>query len=243
MKTSNKILATLFIALFLIAISTMTYVRANSVVVEQVTAEGKISVHHYDIQDLHTLDIQYGNVTLYQGEPYVEVKCADNIHEHLNMEVKDGVLTFKILDRAQGKVDIKISTKDIENINLFGSASLEAKDIFKTDMLNISAQHSNSITLPLEANIVTITCSESTEINLSGQANVVNASVTNSGNINATNLEAKVVNANVSEGGKLFTSVKDNLIINVHNSGEVLYKGDPEVKINNQSEGGKITKL
>jgi len=246
MKTSNKILATTFLTLLIIVISTLVYVRANTVMEKTITAEGEISKRHYDIQGLHTLKIRSGQITLHQGEPYVEIKCADNIHQYINTEVEDGALEISLQNGAYddiGYLDITISTQDIENITLVGSSTLTAENIFKTDVINITAQHSTSLDLPIEANIINVNSSNGAEIKLSGKGAIVNATVRNSGNINASNLEANVVNADVSDGSKLVTSVKEKLVVDISNSGEILYKGDPEVVIKNQSDGGRITKL
>lgn len=246
MKTSNKILTTTFLVLLMGVISTMAYVASNTTIGKTISAEGKISKRYHDIKDLHTLNIRNGQITLHQGEPYVEIKCADNIHQYLETEVKDGALYFELLDGAYddiGTIDVTISTKDIKNINLTGISSLSAKQVFKTEIINISAEHNTSINLPLEANIVNVSSADGGEITLSGQAKVMNATVYNSGNINASSLDANVVNATASDGSKLITTVKEKLVIDVSNSGEVLYKGEPEITINKQTDSGKITKL
>lgn len=246
MKTSNKILTTTFLVMLFCVISTMAYVASNTVKMETISAEGPISKRHYDIKDLHTLNISTGKVTLHQGEPYVEVKCADNIHEHLITEVENGKLNFKIRNGQYenlGNIEIIISTKNIETISLWSSSSLSAEVPFQTDEINIFAHNSTSINLPLEANIINVNTRDGAEINLSGKGNIMNANTRNSGNIDASNLEVNVVNADISDGSKLITTVKENLVVNVSNSGEILYKGDPEVKINSQANEGKVTKL
>lgn len=249
MKTSNKILTGFFLALFLIAVSTMAFVRANTTAQDPIEAMGERTTRTENIsfKKLKMLDISVGNVTLVQGEPKIEITCAENIHEFLRKSYDHSNGLYQIGLKSGNfnrlNVEIKISANDLKSITLSHSTNLFAEREMSFKEIDLFIHNSSQLELPISAEVINLKSTDGTRINLKGKVNKLNATVNNSGRVEALDLVSKNTIADVSDGGRLTITTEEELSVTLSNAGVLEYLGNPEIKRQRISDGGRLNKL
>ena len=246
MKISNKILTTTFFGLLFFSFSLLAYVRMNTTEGHTITREGPTTTKTISMKYFKSIEASTGRLTLVEGEPKVTVTCAENIHEYINTKSNDGNLSIGIVPGSYeniGFIDIEVSARDLSSIKLYSDVQLRSDKSFKVDELTILAAHGSSIELTVEANTINATSKDSGKMTLRGSSNLLNAYAKNSGNLHASELVANEVVATVSDAGQLLTSVEKIMEVFISNAGQVMYKGNPEIKTKAISEAGQLTKL
>ncbi|MEM6698425.1 MAG: DUF2807 domain-containing protein [Bacteroidota bacterium] len=249
MKTSNKILAISFFLLFIIAISTMAFIRANSEAQAPIEATGKRTARTENInfKKLEMLDISVGNVTLVQGEPKVEITCAENIHEFLNKSYdhSKGLYEIGLKSGSFNNLDvaIKISANNLKNIVTSRNAYLSSEAVLDFDNINLTTSGGASIDIELNANQLTVRSSDGSRVTLGGKVKEVLATASNAGAIYARDLSSETLDAQISDAGRLSIRVEEELSATVSNAGVLKYMGHPEIKRQKITDAGRLTKL
>lgn len=231
MKTSNKILVSTYLAIILIMIVTMAFVRRGTSAEDPIEAIGDITSVNVNFKQLRALDIAVGQVTLIQknGSPQIEIKCAENIREHLVQEFEDNEFYLGMDRGKNGDLGIKVIVyiEDIETISLSENARLICPDTFRTETITLKTNQSGSIQMPIQANQINAFTLGGSRIELDGSAKNLNAVVNNSGRIEAIDLNTDTVVANIGDAGKMEIAVNSSLTANLSSAGKLYYKGDP----------------
>lgn len=221
-----------------------------------------------------SFDVTY---TQKPGRPTVEVYTSDNIVNLLDIYVKGGTLHlgFKKNVRVSfNKLQVRISSEQLDNISLAGSGSFLLPGELKTGNLKLSVTGSGDIKVnravcaalqttvtgsgyidckdmvcaSMQGNIIgsgdvtlehllasssaeaEVTGSGTFKIN-GGKAREAAYNITGSGDIHAASLEASRVNTHISGSGNIECHAVDFLKVRVSGSGNVGYKGDPELDV------------
>ena len=212
-----------------------------------------------------SVDVVY---TQTSGKQKVEVYGSDNLVDLVEVKVKDNTLlvqakkgySFIIKDGAKlevhvsapmvktalinGSADIDFKNGiDIQgdiNLTVNGSGDIEAKKVRCAD-LNIKVNGSGDIELAnIKATSVNACVNGSGDIALKGQCAESNLSVSGSGDISASSLKADNVNASVSGSGDITCHATKTLTTRVSGSGDIGYKGNPEITLKSKKGLYKI---
>jgi len=190
-----------------------------------------------------------------EGKPSVEVYTSDNIFPLLDIFVKDGILhvQFKKNSNIQntGKVEVRVTAPyltevylhgsgDIKfangmknngplNISVHGSGDIEGRNI-ECDNLSIRVQGSGDIDLSgVKANSTEANVNGSGDITLKGSSHTASFRVNGSGDIDAEKFEVADLHAEVTGSGDISCWATVTLTGSVRGSGDVGYKGNPEI--------------
>lgn len=146
-----------------------------------------------------------------------------------------GPLTFEVT----GSGDIfteAVTCKDFR-LHVTGSGDITVKEA-KCEELRLGVTGSGDITLSaIEANAVKAKVTGSGDIELAGNAAEAQYGVTGSGDINAKNLRVKVVMAEVSGSGDIDCYAVDHLTAHWSGSGDISYRGNPQITTSHKQRG------
>ena len=245
MKTSNKILTGLFLAIFIAGIAIMSYMKANTFEVTPIKPVGEVRTENINIPYLKNLDAAVGTIYLANGDPKIEVSCTENIHQLLEKGYEDGTFFIRkkegVMNRM--KVVIHVFSNDLERINLQDRAELftEEED-YQTNKLSIEANDRSKSEISLNVDELTLKASNSGKIGIKGTTNILNASSSNSGRIYGKYLKANEVDAFASNSARIETQAIKKLAANVSQAAKIRYYGAPENLESNISQAGELTR-
>lgn len=156
---------------------------------DKIKGNRDVTIQQTYIDPFHTIVIgeEFEVELIYNSKPSVQVEADDNLHEHINFEVKDSVLTFTTGDkdiRSRKKLDIKVNygegfahIETLEDGEVRSLTSLELQDASLTTAgdskayLNIRAKNftfsssgSSKIKLNLTAEKAKISFSDNTKV-------------------------------------------------------------------------------
>ena len=241
MKTLLKL--TLAISLSLLGISESNAQWGNKKVVGSGNVTTKtVNTGNYDgIKGVGSMDIHLEKGT----EGNITVTTDDNLHEYLEIEVKDNMLVIKTKKNTYLKtkkgIHITVPFNDISEVSLVGSGDIDTKDTIKTDELEVRVTGSGDVDLALEANMVDANITGSGDMVLSGSTNSLDVSVTGSGDFKGSDLVSQNTEARVSGSGDARVVAKQSLKARVNGSGDITYSGNPEKSDTKTSGSGDIS--
>jgi hypothetical protein len=153
----------------------------------------------------------------------------------------DGPFHFKSIE----KVKVYVTAKEIEEINVSGSADLIAKTKISSREMDINVSGSGKIEIgDLETDEIEATISGSGNIFIGGSKAVseLDISISGSGDLDSENIEIKEAEINVSGSGGCKVHVTEELEVAISGSGKVYYKGSPMVNAD-ISGSGKVKSM
>ncbi|KIA89676.1 head GIN domain-containing protein [Kaistella jeonii] len=198
-------------------------------------------------------------------EEKVVITAPSDILDDILVENSDGKLYihFKSGSNISARnVSAKIFAKDFSAVKASSSASINIKDKFTQDKMNIEASSSGDVTGNLEANEMSIDVSSSGsftgqiwavnlksevtssgDIDISGKAKNANLSASSSGTLNAQKMTAENANIEASSSGDVSVSVSNQLNASASSSGDIniTRKGNLNVVSKKESSGGSVS--
>ncbi|MEQ9403497.1 MAG: head GIN domain-containing protein [Cyclobacteriaceae bacterium] len=191
-----------------------------------------------------------GTVYLTQGSnEKVEIDCSDEIFEKIEFELKGDRLSIKNRDKwnwrgiSRSDVDIYITMKEIEEISLSGSGTIQGENTLNTDDIQLSVSGSGSMELDMNGREVGMRISGSGDIELEGKAERSDARISGSGKVRAKDFEVKIFEASISGSGNCYITASEEISASISGSGNVYYNGNPDRLVSNSSGSGKIRKM
>lgn len=183
------------------------------------------------------------------AEGRITLKGDDNLLEHLETEVKDGVLHIRPeegynLQPSSWKdsgILITVPVESIGRVALSGSGDIVGKTRLKSDAFHVAMSGSGDIALEVEAETLEVALSGSGDIALSGAARQAEIRVSGSGDVKAYELQARDVEAVVAGSADIRVTATESLMARVSGSGDIHYKGNP-TKVDTKTSGsGDVT--
>lgn len=173
-----------------------------------------------------SLDVTY---TQKAGKPTVEIYTSDNIVDLLDINVKDGKLNLgfkKNVKVSYNKLEIRVTSEDLNTVNVAGSGDFDFTNGLKTDRLKLNVAGSGDIT----AN--NLQCSQGFSASVAGSGDItcnqltatdLKISVAGSGDLKIENAQVTSANASVAGSGTVKISGNaDNADYSVAGSGDLL---------------------
>lgn len=180
-----------------------------------------------------SLDVTY---TQQSGKPKVEIYTSDNIVDLLDIYVKNGKLNLgfkKNVKVSYNKLEIRVTSEDLNAVNVAGSGDFKFTNGLKTDQLKMNVAGSGDITAS------NIQCSQVFTANIAGSGDIeckqlkaadMDISVAGSGDLKIENALVTSANASVAGSGTVKISGNaDKANYSVAGSGD-LYANDFKVQ-------------
>ena len=180
-----------------------------------------------------SLDVTY---TQQSGKPKVEIYTSDNIVDLLDIYIKNGKLNLgfkKNVKVSYNKLEIRVTSEDLNAVNVAGSGDFKFTNGLKTDQLKMNVAGSGDITAS------NIQCSQEFTANVAGSGDIeckqlkaadMDISVAGSGDLKIENALVTSANASVAGSGTVKISGNaDKANYSVAGSGD-LYANDFKVQ-------------
>jgi hypothetical protein len=234
MKTSNKILLTIILCVFVAILAATIVVRTKvptirvfGFVAQSITGNGHIVSQPRNVSDFNAVDIGgANNVIIKSGaKPQVVIKTDQNLLPFIKTFVSNNVLYIHPAASLlpSQRILLTITTKNLQGISVSGANKISAKDI-KTKQLQVDISGSG-------------------ECNLAGRADNLQINVSGSGNINAKDLIAEDVAVGISGDGKVVIHANQSINARISGSGKVQYYGNPSQVTQRISGSGEIQQI
>ncbi len=185
-----------------------------------------------------------GNLHLKQGNKYeVVLKGDEETLDNILTEVSGKTLRIKSKPMMHwnnyGKIEIYITSPDINGISVSGSGDVTTETPVKTSELNLNISGSGTINIDnLAADELEATITGSGNIKLDGKiSNSSDLTITGSGDFRGEKLQVKSVDVHITGSGSAKVYATDRLNTHITGSGDVYYAGRPLVDASSTGSG------
>lgn len=164
----------------------------------------------------------------------LEISGDDNLMKYVEISNDGGELSIKM--RKGGWFDIhknftiKVSSAQLEEMNLAGSGHMRFMNDFKGDHpLKTAIAGAGSISGKIDVPEFDAEIAGAGTYNMEGQTRKASISVMGSGDFNGYDLLTEETQANIAGSGNVHVTASRTLRADIAGSGDVRYKGSPEV--------------
>lgn len=204
-----------------------------------VKGNGKVAKEERSVENFKGIRVGGAfNVYLKQGDQVqLLVEADENLLPVIRTEVKSGVLVISTEEgiRNATKLNIYISCKTLENLDVSGAAEIIGETPLRMNALEIDASGASDIELEIEASRFHIDMSGAAEAEISGKASNMQVDVSGASKLEADELEVAVCNAEASGSSRVKLWVSEKLDVTASGASSVDYTGDP---LTNLKESG-----
>jgi hypothetical protein len=146
--------------------------------------------------------------------------------------------------RNTGNIKVYVTYKEIEGIHSSGSSSVTCNSDLKADNFELHTSGSGSIKIAsLNTNALKIHNSGSGSVEVAGTAKKQSVNISGSSKINAFDLKSEESEVSISGSGNVNINVTQSLEARVSGSGDIRYKGNPDIRNIHVSGSGNIKKV
>ena len=178
-------------------------------------------------------------------EGVITVSTDENLQPYIKVEVNSGTLTIAIKKgvnlRTKKGVIVKVPVEEISEISLVGSGDIISDNKISTQQMEILLTGSGDITLAVQAQQTDVKIVGSGDVKLSGATDNLEVKLSGSGDFNGYSLLSQDTEAYVSGSGDVKVSALKSLKARVNGSGDIAYKGNPEILSTKIIGSGDIT--
>ncbi len=227
MKTINLIPVACFIALF--------SVSCEMDDIPCVRVDGPIETQKRTLSDFNSIFFgDVGNLHISQGNEYSFIMKGQRvILDKVDLSVENNNLIIQLNECFNGdgySLDIFITAPEIVNIEMSGIGTVTTEtplsaDVFSLKLSGVSEMNS----LEIEADSMTTYHLGTGTIQYSGNTRAHTILSSGVGEIKADNLTTKTTEVTSNTTGDTYVNVSEKLIATLNNTGNVYYKGSPEI--------------
>lgn len=180
----------------------------------------------------------------------VKIKAYDRDLNEIITEVEGSTLKIKRKSnkswgwntRSLKKVEVYISTPNIENLKISGSGNIIAQTPINSGSVAYTISGSGNIIIDkLNAENVNCSISGSGDVRLKGECeDEVNIRISGSGDMEASHFIAKKADIRISGSGDCEVYASDKITARVAGSGDIYYRGKPEYVDSKSAGSGSI---
>jgi len=233
-----------------------------------ITGTGPIVTQEFDVASFDKVEAATViDVDIVQGDSIkVVAEGNENIMNYLEIKVVNNKLRVDLVHGSFGNFDMKVyvtmptvseieieSTGDIYAEGFTGLRSLKVKSSstgkFSSDGifdiagdLNIVSSSTGSISLDVNCQDIDARISSTGSVTIAGNCTFQTIDLNSTGNYNAYELVSKECVVESSGTGDAKVNVSDDLDVTIRSVGNVYYKGNPRININDSSIGDLIQK-
>ena len=213
---------------------------------EKITGNGDVITEERQVSNFDGIKVSCGiDVYITQGDrEYLEVQADENLLDIIKTEVENNMLkvyTDKNISVAKSK-KVYLTYVNLNKIVISSAGDVKAENTLNTNKLDIRLSSAGDLKLDVEADEIYINVSSSGNANLSGKINYLKVDLSSAGDLNAFDLEAKVGDINVSSAGDAKVFITEEASFSSSSAGDIIYKGDPNIKHVSTSSAGSIKK-
>ena len=176
------------------------------------------------------------NVRMQGSEKDLEKILVEVDGNELKIRIKRGV-------HRVGKVKVTITFQELNAIHSSGSSDISSSDMIDTNSFSVRCSGSGDIDLKVTSKSVSVKISGSGDITLSGAADKQEITISGSSDIDLLELKGKSCDIKISGSGNAKVNVSDALSARVSGSGDIKYKGSPEIQNFKVSGSGSVRKM
>lgn len=235
-----KTLILTFTSLLFVTSCAQDRVKGNGKVIKETRNIGKFNeIETGGNYDVYIYDSPQDGKLIIEGE--------SNIIPSIETEVNGNKLTIK---KKKGfnlsstkNVKIYINAQNLKSIGASGSGSLVAEGVQNVDKFSAGLSGSGEMKVKINSQSAEIGVSGSGDLEISGKANKVDIGISGSADVDASALDANEVTVGISGSGNSKVQAKKSLKGSVSGSGDIYYKGEPEILDVKSSGSGTISKM
>ncbi len=217
---------------------------------KKITGNGEVITKNRNTSEYDVIKLKGSlDVSLVSGaEGKITIEGESNLIEYVLTEVEEDVLKISVkkgyyLKVSKGKkLVVTVPFKDINKVTLSGSGDIYSTDTIKAANFKTGISGSGDIKLAIEAQNAEGYVTGSGDLSLSGSSESFDCKVTGSGDLEAYQLNAKEVIASVTGSGDIHVTATSSIKARITGSGDILYKGNPELEDKKVSGSGDITR-
>ena len=188
------------------------------------------------------------NLNVIQGSEHsVEITANERTLDKIIVEINNNklVIRFSFEDRwmsdfKPGSIEINVVTPDINMLSLQGSGNIYAEDKIETHSLDLNIEGFGDIKLSnVKCDRIEADIAGSGDIILSGKSKIreIEIDIAGSGDVIAYQLETENAYVNIAGSGDCEINVETYLDVKIFGSGDVTYKGNPQINSNVAGSG------
>jgi hypothetical protein len=184
------------------------------------------------------------DVYIYQGtDEGITIEAQDNVLDVIDTRVRNNELDIKFENGVVVKhfepIKVYITTADLSEIRISGSGNVYNETPIITPELNVRISGSGNVDLHgIDTHSLDAQISGSGKVYLSGICDEQMLRISGSGDIYAFNLMSENADINISGSGKTEINVTNYLHGEISGSGNIYYKGHPDVESHISGSGG-----
>ena len=212
---------------------------------EHIKGNGKVEERKQNLDHFSSIDLSgMFEVGLIEGDEKIEVVIDENLHEHINIAVKNDELIIDTRDKYfdAEQVLLHIYYRAINEIDVLGAVSLNIENQLQTDHFSLDVSGSCQGNLNVAVEDLEIEISDGGERTLSGEAHHLNIDVYRALEIKALDLKVQEADLQIPGAGEIELSIENRLNVEVTRAGEVRYSGDPTIS-KSVTGAGEITQI
>ncbi len=183
------------------------------------------------IDEFNEIDVG-GAFTVYlkQGDRYsVTVETKAKIIDKVFTEVKKQTLyIYSKSLKNPGKLNVYLTFKDINSINVHGAATLKGQSVISAEELKIHASGASLVKLDLNVDTLNTDISGAADIKLTGKANTHVTSVSGAGELKAADLKTNITHAEASGAGDATINASEEVEMNTSGAASISNIGTTE---------------
>lgn len=215
----------------------------------KIIGNGKITTEKRTTAGYDKIEVSgFFDVVLVSGtEGTITIEGEENILPHIKVETKENVLKISTekntnLNTKKGVV-VTVPFEQISALYCSGSGNITSKKTISNPTFTAKLSGSGNLTITVKNSDFEFNLSGSGNVALTGNSDNFVSKTSGSGNMDGLNLTTKKANIAISGSGNVKVNCSENLYARVSGSGNIHYKGDPQIKDTKVSGSGEISKI
>ena len=222
---------------------------ANGNAQNKIKGNGKVITEKRTTTGYDEINVSgFFDVVLVSGtEGAITIQAEENLLPYIKVEVQGNVL--KIYNEKNINVETKknivltVPFEQISALTLSGSGDITSKNTIVSPTFKAKLSGSGDLTLDVKSSDLDFALSGSGDIVLTGSSDSFTSKTSGSGDVDAVNLATKKANLSISGSGDMKVNCSENLFARVSGSGDIHYKGNPQIKDTKVNGSGEISKI
>lgn len=232
----------------LIALSTLFFtVICNAQ--STIKGNGKVVTEKRNTAGYDEINVSgFFDVVLVSGtEGAITLEGEENILPHIKVATEGNILKIysekNININTKKNVVLTVPIQEISVLSLSGSGDITTKNPIISPNLKAKLSGSGDLELNIKSSNFDLSLTGSGDVVINGTADNFISKTSGSGDVDAVDLAAKKVTVTISGSGDIKVNCSENLYARVSGSGDIFYKGDPQIKDTKVSGSGDISKI
>ena len=210
------------------------------------SGNGNVVTEERHVSGFNGLSVSTGiDVYIAPGdEETVKVVTDENLLGVLKTEVRGNTLKIYFSESVCGTKSSKVYVRysNLSSLSISSAGNVKGEGILVTDELNIELSSAGNLELNVEAEKTYVDISSSGKAFLSGRTGYLEAGLSSAGHLNAFELETETGDVSVSSAGNAKVFITGEASFESSSAGNIIYRGDPEIRKKSSSSGGSIRK-